>query len=76
MGQAGLLEVENASSIDGSSPKAIPINLTWSGHEFIASAREQSHWLQAKKLMKGAGEGSFQLWQSVLTKLIMNNLGL
>jgi hypothetical protein len=76
LGQAGLLEVADVSSIDGSCPRAIPINLTWAGHEFLANAREQSHWLQAKKLMKGAGEGSFQIWQSILTKVVMNSLGL
>lgn len=76
MGQAGLLEVANASSMDGPSPKAIPLNLTWAGHEFLANAREKSHWLQAKKLMQGAGQGSFQIWQAVLAKVVMNNLGL
>jgi len=76
LGQAGLLEVADASSADVPSPKAIPLNLTWAGHEFLANAREQSHWLQAKQIMKGAGEGSFQIWQSVLTKVVMNSLGL
>lgn len=76
MGQANLLEVADASSIDGSSPKAIPLSLTWAGHEFLANAREKSHWLQAKKMMQGAGQGSFQIWQAVLSKVVMNSLGL
>ena len=76
MGQAGLLEVADASSLDGSSPRAIPISLTWAGHEFLANAREQANWLQAKKLMKGAGGASFHVWQEVLTKVVMGSLGL
>jgi hypothetical protein len=76
LGQAGLLDVSDASSLDGLSPKAIPHSLTWAGHEFLASAREQSNWLQAKKIIKGAGEGSFQVWQAVLTKVVMSGLGL
>lgn len=76
LGQAGLLEVADASTLDGSSPSAIPLNMTWTGHEFLANAREKSHWLQAKTLMKGAGEGSFQIWQSVLSKVVMDSLGL
>lgn len=76
MGQAGLLEVADANSTDGASPEAIPLNLTWAGHEFLANAREKSHWLQAKKLMQGAGQGSFQIWQAALSKVVMNSLGL
>lgn len=76
MGQAGLLEVADASSMDDSSPAAIPISLTWNGHEFLANARQQENWLQAKRMMKGAGEASFQVWQAVLTKVVMNSLGL
>jgi hypothetical protein len=59
MGQAGLLEVANAGHFGASSPKAMPLNITWAGHEFLSNAREKSHWLQAKKLMEGAGQGSF-----------------
>jgi hypothetical protein len=76
MGQAGLLEVENVGHLDASSPSAMAMNLTWAGHEFLSNAREESNWLQAKKLMRGAGEGSFQIWQSVLTKVVMNGLSL
>lgn len=76
MGQAGLLDVSDASSLDGDSPSAIAHSITWNGHEFLANAREEKNWLQAKKLMKGAGEASFHIWQSVLTHLVMKNVGL
>ena len=76
MGQAGLLEVSDASSIGGDSPQAIPHSVTWNGHEFLANAREERNWLQAKKLMKGAGEVSFHIWQAVLTKIVTQSLGL
>lgn len=76
MGQANLLEVADASFLDGSSPKAIPISLTWAGHEFLANARETANWLQAKKMMQGAGQVSFQIWQAALSKVVMNSLGL
>jgi hypothetical protein len=76
MGQAGLLDVSDASSLDGSSPQAIPHSITWNGHEFLANAREEKNWLQAKKLMKGAGEASFHIWQAVLTKIVTQSVGL
>lgn len=76
MGQAGLLDVSDVSSLDGASPQAIPHSIRWNGHEFLANAREEKNWLQAKKLMKGAGEASFHIWQPVLAKIVTQSLGL
>src|SRR5690242_13604202 len=63
LGQAGLMEVAVTTGLSDRSPQAIPVNLTWAGHEFLANAREERNWLQAKKVIKGAGEVSFAVWQ-------------
>lgn len=76
MGQAGLLEVADRTGLSSRTPCALPLNLTWDGHEFIANAREETNWLQAKKVVSGAGEASFAVWKEVLTKVVTTSLGL
>ena len=76
LGQANLMDVAVTTTMSDQSPQAMPVSLTWAGHEFLANAREEKNWLQAKRLMKGAGAASFHVWQSVLTSLVMKNLGL
>jgi hypothetical protein len=76
MGQAGLLEVSDSSHMDGPSPQAIAHSITWVGHEFSANTREEKNWLQAKKLVKGAGDVSFRVWASILETVVKGSLGL
>lgn len=76
MHQAALLHAKESTFYGSSSPLAIPLSITWQGYEFLANASEEKRWLQAKSLLKGAGEGSFQIWQAVLTALVTKNLGL
>src|SRR6185312_5484554 len=75
LGQAGLMEVAVTTTMSDQSPQAKPVNLTWGGHEFLANAREDRNWLQAKKVIKGAGEVSFAVWQSVLVSVVKQHLG-
>jgi len=74
--EAGLVEAIDSTSSDDTGPMAIILRLTWQGHEFIEAARSPSIWSQAKSLMLKAGGGSFTIWQSVLTQLVKQNLGL
>jgi hypothetical protein len=76
MGQANLLTVSKTTTLADTSPQAIPLSITWQGHEFLANAKEEGRWLQAKSIVKAAGEGSFQVWQSVLTSLVTKSVGL
>ncbi|NYF22189.1 hypothetical protein HDC36_003665 [Xanthomonas sp. JAI131] len=76
LGQAGLVESIDRTNISRKSPYASIKTVTWIGHEFLASARSPKAWSQAKDLMHKAGGGSFQVWQSVLTQLVKQSLGL
>lgn len=76
MGQAGLVETSERTDLDSTGPMARAKSLTWEGHEFLNAAREPSRWSQAKQLMEKAGGASFQVWTSVLTKLVTQSLGL
>lgn len=74
--QAGLVEGLNRNLDQAPSPSAIIINLTWSGHEFLSSSRSPTVWMQAKQVMAKVGDGSFGVWQSVLTELVKHSLGI
>ena len=48
LGQAGLLKVVDCTMIDA-FPQALPLQLTWAGHDFIDAARDPGIWEAARK---------------------------
>lgn len=61
MGQAGLLEVADITAMDSLSSQALPIEITWAGHDFIDTMRSQEVWEQTKQALKAAGGGGFSM---------------
>jgi hypothetical protein len=57
LGQAGLIEVEDVSTMgkDGFEWKAK--SLTWEGHEFLEAARDDNRWNKTKKIVAEKGGG-------------------
>lgn len=55
MGQAELLNVANTAHMGSTSPTAIPVSVTWDGHEFLEASRSPTVWQEAKKRMASAG---------------------
>ncbi len=76
LGEAGLAEVVDTTSGGSKSPEAMIIRLTWAGHEFLDSARENTRWNQAKDLINKIGGASIQIWIILLTELIKKQIGL
>ena len=61
--QAGLIE---ARELD----HWYPISLTWNGHEFLDTARNDTHWKKAKHLiLEKGGSLAFDILKDVLAKL-------
>lgn len=58
MGEAGLLEVADCTYFSDAVPKAMPLHITWKGHEFIDTVRSQEVWSKTKEALKDAGGGS------------------
>lgn len=71
--EAGLIDAENSNSWDGF--KWEPRRLTWQGHEFLDSARDENSWKQAKSKLKEAGNFSFEVLKTVLIELAKRSLG-
>jgi len=76
LGEAGLAEVRDVTSYSGKSPEAQVTRLTWAGHEFLDSARDNHIWNQAKDIIGKVGSASMQIWIAVLTQLAQKKLGL
>ena len=76
LGEAGLAVVSEATHFGSENPEAIILRLTWSGHEFLDSSRENQIWNQAKDKIGKIGGATIQIWVAVLTELIKKKLGL
>jgi len=69
--QAGLIEAENLSSMDGA--EWAPKTLTWAGHEFLDASRDNNRWENAKRILKDKGvDLTFDILKDVLTTLLKN----
>ena len=77
LGQAGLLTVEVVTTYGSSAPQAIPINLTWAGHDFLDAARNDTIWSKAMDRAKTVGGTlSFEILKKVLDSILKGQLGL
>lgn len=74
--EAGLIQASDVSTDDTPSPSALPVRLTWEGHEFIENAQNDKVWGQAKEAVGKIGDVSFSVWASVLSQIVMRNLGI
>ena len=65
--EAGLIEGLVSKEIGNANPGARATRLTWSGHEFIEAARDDTRW---NKAMNMAKEKAGSVTLSVLTQLL------
>ncbi len=76
LGEAGLAEIRDVTTNGSKSPEAFITRLTWEGHEFLDSARENQRWNQAKDIINKIGGASIQIWIAILTEIIKKSLGI
>ena len=73
--QAGLIEALDASHMQ--SLAWIPTSLTWSGHEFLDTARNDTVWQKVKAELKDKGMSlPFELIQQLAVKIVAGYMGL
>jgi hypothetical protein len=75
LSEASLIEVIDVSDMSG--PAYIPVRLTWRGHEFVESARNDSIWSKAKNAVATKTGGmAFDVLSAVLkeyaTRAVLN----
>jgi YD repeat-containing protein len=67
MDEAGLLVGKEVTSSSGSkSPSAIPIRMTWDGHDFLDAARDAGRW---SKATAAVGSAAFDVLKFALGAL-------
>jgi hypothetical protein len=72
--QAGLITGVGTSGF-GDTDEWIATGMTWSGHEFLDAARENTRWNQAKEILKKRGSGMmFEVLKTVLVQLAAGNV--
>jgi hypothetical protein len=74
LSEAGLVVAINASSMQ--DIQWIPQRLTWQGHEFLDSARDNTIWSKAKEIMAKTGGFAFEVAKPLLVDLLKQQIGL
>ena len=72
--EAGLIEAYDASTLN--SFNWYPKRLTWYGHEFLDSTRNENVWEETKKRMERIGSSSFDVLLEVAKSVVIAKLGL
>jgi hypothetical protein len=62
------------TAFGGPFPIAIPLTITWRGHDFLENAREPAVWSRALELSKKAGSTSLSVITEALTKVVLDRL--
>lgn len=74
--EAGLLHGNDVTGLNG-PPTAIASRLTWSGHEFLDAARDDSRWSDAMETAgRGARAVTLPVLIGLLTDIMKRQLGL
>lgn len=61
MDEAGLLTTVDITTMSDMTRQAMPMGITWAGHDFIDTMRSQEVWERTKQALKDAGGGGFSL---------------
>jgi hypothetical protein len=62
MGQAGLITAAETTAMGCGSPSAIPMSITWEGHDFLDSVKDETLWNKAKTMvLKPAAGVAFEV---------------
>jgi hypothetical protein len=73
LSEANLIEAKNLTDSTGFDWKAI--SLTWQGHDFLDSARDNTRWEKAKSIaIKKAGTLTFEVLKQILASLIKGEI--
>ncbi len=75
--EAGLVDGVIVNNSDGYPAATSAIRLTWTGHEFLDAARNETVWNKAKERIKKSGvEVTVSILQDLLKELLKQSLGL
>lgn len=77
MADAKLIDAKNVTNVGNSSPRALPLHLTWQGYEFLEATRSERDWEDGKKVvLSKIGGLSFELIKAYLMSEAKRHLGI
>ena len=77
MGQAGLILADDITHLLSHSPCAMPVSITWAGHDLLGASNDSTLWASAKKKVIGpAGSVAFNVLLEWLKSEAKKKLGL
>ncbi len=77
MEQAHLITALVSTAYGDQSPNALPVTITWAGHDFLAAVRNDTVWAKVKTQLKDRGVAlPFTLLQDLAIKILAAHIGL
>lgn len=77
MAQGQLVTAEETTAMGDTSPVAVPFSITWSGHDFLDTVRNDRVWLKVKAELKDRAISlPFALLQELAIKITKSYVGL
>lgn len=77
MGQAGLIDAIDITTMSDMTPQALAHGITWSGHEFLSATKKPGVWDRAKSIViKPVGDVMFSVLIEWLKQRGLEDLGL
>lgn len=76
MVNGGLLDARGSQAMRDKVPQFLITGITWCGHEFLDSIRNDSVWSHTKEALKPFGSASFDVIKSIAVAFISSKLGL
>jgi hypothetical protein len=75
--EAGLVDGQIIQDSNGHPADTVTLRLTWSGHEFLDAARNDTIWHKAGERIKKSGvDVTVSLMKEILNQLLKQSLGL
>ena len=68
--------MHDVTHMGSASPEAMITSLTWFGHEFLDSARQNQVWNLTKDAIGKIGGASLDIWLALLSANIKSMLGI
>jgi hypothetical protein len=74
MGQAGLLETIDITTLSSRSPSAVPSRITWEGYEFLEACKNEGNWQKVRSAAQASGGFVLSAAKDVLVRLLAISL--
>jgi hypothetical protein len=76
LADGGLIDVIDTNTKDSKVFSCFVKGITWQGHEFLDSVRDDGVWSQTRDKLKPVGSASLEVVKSIATTFLCNQLGL